>query len=116
MMRALPAHVRHVQVMCLAVPHEIKASIDGFLAAHVSSPAGAVQLLNRLQAAELVQSSQLGRNLATQLRAVAESEEEYSEMVAYVRMINSMFEGAGAALVMEEQERLLQYTVRHRPE
>ena len=98
--------------MCLAVPHEVKASIDGFLAAHVSSPAGAVQLLNRLQAAEMVQSSQLGRNLTTQLRAVAESEEEYSEMVAYVRMINSIFEGAGAALVLEEHERLLQYTVR----
>ena len=100
--------------MCLAVPHEIKAAIDGALAANVATPTDAAQLLNRLQAAELVHSSRLGTNLATQLKNVAESEEEYSEMVAYVRMINTVCEVAGPALGPEEQARLLPYTVRAR--
>jgi hypothetical protein len=103
---------RVVQVLCLAVPHEIKAAIFRFLSASIASPNDAVQLLNRLEAAELVDSRQLGRNLMTQLKAVSESEEEYSEMIAYVRMINRLFDLAGASLVLEEQERFLHYTVR----
>jgi hypothetical protein len=101
-----------VQVMCLAVPHEIKAAIFRFLAAFIASPSDALQLLNRLQAAELVHSRQLGTSMTTQLKAVSEAEEEYSEMIAYVRMMNRLFDTAGASLVLEEQERLVQYTVR----
>jgi hypothetical protein len=107
-------HPDLVQVMCLAVPIEVKASIFGFLAANVASAAEAVQLLNRLEAAELVHSNRLGTNLATQLTNVAESEEEYSDMISYVHMINSICETAGPLLVVEEQERLFPYTVRCR--
>ena len=101
--------------MCLAVPYEVKAAIDRCLAANVATAVDAAQLLSRLQASELVHASRLGTNLATQLKAVAESEENYSEMIAYVGLVNRVSEVAGPTLAQAEQARLQQYTVRFVP-
>jgi hypothetical protein len=98
----------------MAVPPAIKASLDGILAASVCELSEALQLLERLQHTDLIRNGALpGTSLATQLSTVAESEEEYSEMIAYVRMINVICRIAGPELVQHASMHsyVMQFTV-----
>lgn len=109
------SQARRVQVMCMAVPPAVKASLDGVLASWVCELPEALQLLERLQHTEMVRNRALpGASLATQLSTVAESDEEYSEMIAFVRMVNVICKIAGPELIQHASihSYVMHYTVR----
>ena len=99
----------------MAVPPVLKTAIDDALAAWVCNLSDAAQLLDRLGHTEMIRNRATpGASLATQLATVAEVDEEYSEMIAYVRMMNKICSTAGPALVKHaDMHRFIsQYTVR----
>lgn len=98
-----------VQVMCCPVPQALKAALDGALTALARRPDLAAALWERLLAAVVVQPLAMGGagletaglsryDLAYQLNEIEARAEDYSEAVAFVRLLNALWRCGGGVL------------------
>lgn len=91
------------QAMCCPVPQELKAALDEAIASLARRADLAAALWERLTAAVVVQPSAADNpavpryDLSYQLNEIEARSEEYSEAVAFVRLLNALWRGGGGS-------------------
>ncbi|KAL4457392.1 hypothetical protein ABPG75_012257 [Micractinium tetrahymenae] len=90
------------QAMCCPVPQELKAALDEAIAALARRPDLAAALWERLVAAVVVAPASTDNpavpryDLSYQLNEIEARAEDYSEAVAFVRLLNALWRGGGS--------------------
>jgi hypothetical protein len=97
--------------MSLPAPPLVKAAVNATLSAFVMSASDALALLRRLATSDLVSPAHAAKNLAAQLAHVLEGSQDFSEFVAYVRLINVAARAAGPHAFTENASLFAPHTV-----
>lgn len=92
------------QLMCCPVPQDLKASLDFAIASLARRPDVCALLLDRLLAAVIVQPDVVGQtggvkyDISYQLNEIQARGEEYGEIIAFVSLLNAVWNGLNGSL------------------